>query len=363
MKEELEELRRSIDDCDQQIVHYLTKRSQVVHEVGKLKADKGGTIYDPIREEVVYEKISRMNKGPLPNEALRAIYREIISAAKALEGPTRIAYLGPEATYTNQAALKIFGQSMQYTAVPSIPEIFMMVEKRDADYGVLPIENSTDGIVRHSLDMLVNTKLFIVNQIYMSIEHSLISNESLDSIQVVCSKDQALGQCRDWLLRNLPKAQQRDVASTSLAVQMARDEPGVAAIASSLASEKYGVPIVESNIQDRAENVTRFLVIGKDPAGRLEDGKNRTSIVVSLADRVGALQEALNIFSKHGINLCKIESRPTRQKSWDYFFFIDFIGHYEDAAVQQVLEDLKGKSSFVKWLGSYPNTQLDGGPA
>jgi chorismate mutase/prephenate dehydratase len=363
MKEELEALRKSIDECDQQIVHFLAKRSQVVNEVGKLKANKGGSIYDPTREEVVYEKICALNDGPLPNESLRAIYREIISAAKALEGPTRIAYLGPEATYTNQAALKIFGQSMEYTAVPSIPEIFTLVEKREADYGVLPIENSTDGIVRHSLDMLVNTKLFIVNQIYLSIEHCLISNSPLESIHTVCSKDQALGQCRDWLLRHLPKAQQRDVASTSLAVKMAQNEAGVAAIGSSLASEQYGVPIVEQGIQDRADNITRFLVIGKEPAGRLADGKNRTSIVVSLADRVGALQSALNIFSKYDINLCKIESRPTRQKSWDYFFFIDFIGHYEDAPVQQVLEDLKGKSSFVKWLGSYPNTQFDGGAA
>ncbi|MEQ9825371.1 MAG: prephenate dehydratase [Puniceicoccaceae bacterium] len=358
MNEHLEHLRQSIDACDRELVTILNKRSEVAAEIGRIKAEKGGTIYDPSREEIVYEKVSGLNQGPLSNAALRAIYREIISSAKALEGPTRIAFLGPEATYTNQAALAIFGASMHYTPVGSIPEIFTLVEKGSADYGVLPIENSTDGIVRHSLDMLVNTKLFIVNQVYLDIEHCLISNSPLSEIRVVCSKDQALGQCRDWLLRYLPDALQKEVESTSLAVKMAMGEPGVAAIASALASEKWGVPIVERNIQDRSDNITRFLVIGKDPAKRLGAGKDRTSIVVSLNDEVGALQEALNIFSRHGINLCKIESRPTRRKSWDYFFFIDFIGHFEDTDVQSALEQLRGKSNFVKWLGSYPNTQM-----
>lgn len=358
MSEHLEHLRQSIDACDRELVAILNKRSKVAAEIGRIKAEKGGTIYDPSREEIVYEKVSGLNAGPLPDSALRAIYREIISSAKALEGPTRIAFLGPEATYTNQAALAIFGSSMQYSPVGSIPEIFTLVEKGSADYGVLPIENSTDGIVRHSLDMLVNTKLFIVNQVYLDIEHCLISNSPLNEIRVVCSKDQALGQCRDWLLRHLPEAIQKEVESTSLAVKMAMGEPGVAAIASSLASEKWDVPIVERNIQDRSDNITRFLVIGKEPASRLGSGKDRTSIVVSLNDEVGALQEALNIFSGHHINLCKIESRPTRRKSWDYFFFIDFIGHFEDAEVQLAMEQLREKSNFVKWLGSYPNTQM-----
>jgi len=358
MNEHLEHLRKSIDLCDRDIVAALNKRSGYAAEIGRIKAEKGGAIYDPSREEIVYEKVSGLNQGPLPDLAIRAIYREIISAAKALEGPTRIAYLGPEATYTNQAALAIFGSSMQYDPVGSIPEIFTLVEKGVSDYGVLPIENSTDGIVRHSLDMLVNTKLFIVNQVYLDIEHCLISNSPLNEIRLVCSKDQALGQCRDWLLRNLPEAVQKEVESTSLAVKMAMGEKGVAAIASSLASEKWGVPIVERNIQDRSDNITRFLVIGKEPASPLGGDKDRTSIVVSLKDEVGSLQEALNIFSAHKINLCKIESRPTRRKSWDYFFFIDFVGHFEDPAVQSAIEQLKGKSNFVKWLGSYPNTQM-----
>lgn len=356
MNEKLENLRKEIDLCDKEIVEVLSKRSEIACEIGQLKALEGGSIYDPSREEVVYERISADNPGPLSEKSLRAIYREIISAAKALEGPTKVAYLGPEATYTNQAAIACFGSSMQYQAASCIPEIFNLVEKKEADYGVLPIENSTDGSVRHSLDMLVDTKLFIVNQIYLNIEHCLISNSPLGEIERVCSKDQALGQCRDWLLRKLPGVHQKEVESTSLAVKMAAKEKGVAAIASSLAAEMYGVPIIEHNIQDLSDNITRFLVIGKEPAGRLGDGKDRTSIVVLLKDEVGSLQNALNIFSEHGINLCKIESRPTRRKSWDYFFFIDFIGHYEDAPVQTVIEQLKGKSSLVKWLGSYPNT-------
>lgn len=358
MNNKLEKLRKEIDFCDKEIVEFLGKRSNIACEIGRLKAEKGGAIYDPTREEMVYERIAQKNKGPLSASSLRAIYREIISAAKALEGPTKIAYLGPEATYTNQAAKACFGSSMKYTAVSSIPEIFTLVEKREADYGVLPIENSTDGIVRHSLDMLGETKLFIVNQVYLEIEHCLISNSPLEEIELVCSKDQALGQCRDWLLNKLPGVMQKEVASTSLAVKMAMSEKGVAAIASSLASELYDVPIVERNIQDKSDNITRFLVIGKEPASRLGNGKDRTSLVLLLKDEVGALQQALNIFSEHKINLCKIESRPTRRKSWDYFFFIDFIGHYEDASVKTVMEQLRAKSSFVKWLGSYPNVQM-----
>ena len=355
MNEKLDDLRKEIDLCDKEIVRFLSKRSEIACEIGQLKAQKGGSIYDPSREEIVYQRINAGNPGPLSEQSLRAIYREIISAAKALEGPTRIAYLGPESTFTNQAAIACFGSSMNYQAAVSIPEVFKLVERKEADYGVLPIENSTDGSVRHSLDMLVDTKLFIVNQIYLDIEHCLISNSELKDLHTVCSKDQALGQCRDWLLRRLPNAEQKEVASTTLAVQMAAKQKGVAAIGSSLASEMYGVPIIEHNIQDLSDNVTRFLVIGKEPAGKLGNGKDRTSIVVLLKDEVGSLQSALNIFSEHGINLCKIESRPTRRKSWDYFFFIDFIGHYEDASVQSVIEQLKSKSSLVKWLGSYPN--------
>ncbi|MCG8525573.1 MAG: prephenate dehydratase [Opitutales bacterium] len=354
MNEELEALRKEIDKCDQQIVETLNKRSQVACQIGRIKAEVGGAIYDPSREEKVFGKIEELSGGPLKPDSLRAIYREIISAAKSLEGPAKIAYLGPEASYTNQAALGCFGSSMDYQAVSSIPEIFTLVEKGDADYGVVPIENSTDGIVRHSLDMLVNTHLYIVNQNYLTIEHCLISNSPLEEIEMVCSKDQALGQCRDWLLRHLPGVDQKEVASTSLAVTMAKKDKGVAAIASSLASELYEVPIVQRNVQDRTDNITRFLVIGKEPTKPLGDDQDRTSIVVSLKDEVGALQNALNIFSSHKINLCKIESRPTRQKSWDYFFFIDFIGHYEDASVQRVMDELRSKSSFVKWLGSYP---------
>lgn len=357
MNERLQELRDAIDACDKELVEVLNQRADVAREIGKIKATQGGAVYDPSREEIVFSKINELNDGPLTELSMRSIYREIISAAKSLEGPTRVAFLGPEASYTNQAAMACFGRSMKYEAVSTIPEIFKLVESAEADYGVIPIENSTDGIVRHSLDMLVNTQLFIVNQLYMPIEHCLISKSPLPEIEVVCSKDQALGQCRDWLLRHLPKAKQKEVTSTSLAVTMASAEHGVAAIASQLAADMYGVPVVEKGIQDRSENVTRFLVIGKEPSKPLGGDKDRTSIVMSLADEVGALQRALGIFSSHNINLCKIESRPTRRKSWDYFFFIDFIGHYEDPAVGEVMKELNTCSSFVKWLGSYPNVQ------
>ncbi len=358
MEEDLKKLRKEVDACDQAIVELLNKRANVAYEIGKLKSREGAAIYDPTREEIVYQTVQAKNEGPLPEKALRAIYREIISAAKALEGKTRIAYLGPEASYTHQASMACFGASMEYAPAHTIADIFSIVESGEADYGVIPIENSTDGIVRHSLDMLVSTELFIVNQVYLNIEHSLISHSPLEEITTVCSKDQALGQCRDWLQRHLPQANQMEVESTSLAVKMANEKTGYAAIASELAAELYKVPVVENRIQDKSDNTTRFLVIGKNPAKPLNEGKDRTSIVVSLNDEVGALQAALEVFAAENINLVKIESRPTRRKNWDYFFFIDFVGHYEEPAVQKVLEALKKQSPFIKWLGSYPNTQV-----
>ena len=360
MNDSLETLRNEVDTIDRSLVELLNRRAEVAQRIGHIKSQSGASIYDPTREEIVYERVGQLNNGPLDPRSIRAIYREIISAAKALEGPTRIAYLGPQASFTQQAAMGCFGSSMEYLAVSSIPEIFSLVENRRVHHGVIPIENSTDGIVRHSLDMLVNSDLYIVNQVYLNIEHCLMSRSPLDKIRMVCSKDQALGQCREWLRTNLPNASQKEVESTSLAVLMASKEDGVAAIGSRVASSLYNVPILAQGIQDKSDNVTRFLVIGKEPTGPLGEGRDRTSIVVSLVDRVGALESTLNAFSENGINLCKIESRPTRRKSWDYYFFIDFIGHYQDPQVQKVMESLSAQSPFVKWLGSYPNTQLAG---
>lgn len=351
--------RDAIDAIDQQVVQLLSERVLHASEIGQIKHANGADYYDPTREAQVMEKIARLNPGPLKNRTLQAIYREVISGSIALEKALVIAYLGPEATYTHQAAVRNFGASLEYEAMSTIPDVFAAVERGDADYGVIPIENSTEGAVFHSMDALVESDLHICSQVYLPIEHCLISQSSLDGITEVHSKDQALGQCREWLRRNLPNAQLVDANSTAAAVELAKARPEVAAVASSLAAELYGLSVVERGVQDKLNNVTRFLVIGRTQAKPLGEGRDKTSLVISLKDQSGALESALKPFASRGINLSKIESRPSRREAWEYFFFIDLIGHYQDAAVQAALAELEAHCEFVKWLGSYPNVARD----
>src|SRR5687768_16678144 len=260
-------IREKIDSLDQQLVELLNQRLSLAAEIGKVKRSAGGQVYVAEREDAVLRKVTAQNEGPIKNEALRAIYREIMSAAIALEKPLLIAYLGPEATNTHAAAMKKFGASVDYHAMATVSDIFTAVEKGEADYAVIPIENSTEGSVREALDSFVESDLKIVAQIYLEITHALISATPLEKIEKVLSKDQALGQCRHWLQRHLPHAQLVDAPSTSRAVQMAKGEPGTAAIAGELAAEHYGVPVVERHIQDKADNTTRFFVIGRKASG------------------------------------------------------------------------------------------------
>ncbi len=356
MKEKLQTNREAIDAIDQEVVRLLNARVEHASAIGKIKHANGAEIYDPAREAQVMEKIALLNTGNLNGEALRAIYREVISASIALEQQLTIAYLGPEATYTHQAAIRNFGVSLDYRAMKTIADVFTEVERGDADYGVIPIENSTEGAVFHSMDMLVESDLHICSQVYLPIEHCLISQSPLGEIKEVHSKDQALGQCREWLRRNLPDAQLVDTSSTAHAVKLAKSSRAVAAIASELAAELYTIPVVQRGIQDKADNVTRFLVVGKTQPGALGAGKDKTSLVFSLKDEVGALEKVLESFASRKINLSKIESRPSRRKAWDYYFFIDLVGHKEDSEVQAAFEELQSHCSFVKWLGSYPNS-------
>lgn len=351
----LDKQRKQIDKIDTNIVNLLNQRLTVAHEIGKIKQESGADYYDPAREAEVFKKLTVLNKGPLNQSALNAIYREIISASIALEKELQVAFLGPEATYTHQAVLKNFGVSLKATPMKTISDVFSAVEAGDCDYGVVPIENSTEGAVFHSMDELVESDLKICSQVYLPIEHCLIAHSPLEAIKEVHSKDQALGQCRDWLRRNLPNAELVESYSTASAVEIAAKRSEVAAIASSIAAELNDVPIVQKGIQDNSENVTRFLVIGKTDVRPLGDNHDKTSLVISLKDQSGALEKALMPFAKRGINLSKIESRPSRKKAWDYFFFIDLIGHIQEDLVQEAIEELKDCSSFVKWLGSYPN--------
>jgi len=344
-----------VDALDLKIVQLLNQRVQHAGEIGKIKHANGADYYDPTREAQVMAKVARLNPGPINNRTLQSVYREVISGSIALEKKLVIGYLGPEATYTHQAAIRNFGVSLDYRAIKAIPDVFAEVESGSADYGVVPIENSTEGAVFHSMDMLVESDLHICSQVYLPIEHCLISQSPLDQITEVRSKDQALGQCRDWLRTKLPNANLVDVVSTAEAVCTAKKDAAVAAVASELSAQRYDVPIQARSIQDKDDNVTRFLVIGKTRAKPLGDGRDKTSLVISLKDEPGALEKTLRPFASRGINLSKIESRPSRKKAWDYLFFIDFIGHYEDELTQAALAELEEHCSFVKWLGSYPN--------
>ena len=351
-------LRARIDGLDGEIVALVNRRLALAAEIGRHKRDTGGEIYVPEREDAVLRKVAALNAGPLKPEALQALAREIMSAALALEKPLRIAYLGPEATNSHQAALKKFGASLDYQAFATFADIFTAVEKGEADYGVVPIENSTEGSVRDALDLFVESDLKIVSQVCLGISHCLASRTPWEKIERVYSKDQALAQCRRWLQRRLPHAQPLDAPSTADAVRIARDQPGAAAVASELAAAHHGVPVLERNIQDQPDNTTRFLVIGKKAAGPVGGGRDLSSFLISLGEGAaahsGSLLRMLRPLAERDINLLKIESRPSRRRQWDYYFFIDVAGHHADPAMQAALAELRTFCPLVKWLGSYP---------
>lgn len=354
MKEKLAKIRDQIDDLDRKVVRLLNTRLKCAQKIGELKRGTKGRIYVAEREADVLRRVQAANTGPLKPAALQAIYREIMSAAIALEKPLCIAYLGPEATNTHQAALRKFGSSVDYRPISTIADIFTAVEKGEADFGVVPMENSTQGSVRDSLDLFVETPLKIVAELHQDIDHTLLSNEPLAKIRKVYSKDQALAQCRHWLQRHLPHAQQVDVDSTALGVQIAAKEKGAAAIAPRLAGERYGVPVAAAHIQDLKNNTSRFVFLGREASGSAGSGNDKTSLLVSLHHEPGALLHALAPFNRRKLNLTRIESRPSRLKPWDYIFFLDVTGHYEDPAMQAALKELSRKCPLVKWLGSYP---------
>ena len=354
-KQKIELKRNEIDNVDKKIVDLLNERLSLVQDIGKIKESTGENYYDPSRELKVLDKVISSSSGLIKDSSLKSIFREIISASISLEKDLNIAYLGPEATFTHQAVMKKFGSSLKACSMKTIYDVFTAVESCECHYGVVPIENSTEGIVFHSIDQLVESDLKICSQIFLPIEHCLISNaKTIEEISEVYSKDQALGQCRDWLRRNIPTAKLTEVSSTLSAVQKLNENPKIALIASAIAAEMYNLPILKKGVQDKLDNVTRFLVIGKNNVKSSGAGKDKTSLVFSLNDESGALEKALMPFAKRNINLSKIESRPSRKKAWDYFFFIDIIGHYEDSSVKDAIHELEKSSPFVKWLGSYP---------
>lgn len=354
--EKLGELRKKIDKIDDEMLKLLNQRAKVVLEVGHIKGEKNERFYVPKRELEVIERLTKKNKGPFPNDALRTIIREVMSASLALEKPLKVAFLGPKATFTHMACIKHFGLSADMVPKRNITDVFDDVERGKAMLGVIPIENTTEGVVTHTLDMLVNYDLKIYSEIMLEISHDLMNiSGNLSDIKKIYSHPQAIAQCKHWLMKNLPDVPIFDVDSTARAAQLVCDNPDAAAIASEFAGRLYNLKIVEERIEDNPNNVTRFLVISKDFAERT--GKDKTSIMISIKDKVGALYETMSCFRE--VNLTKIESRPSKKKAWEYLFFIDLDGHYDDPEIAEVLKKLKDYTLEIKILGSYPKGKLE----
>lgn len=349
----LEQLRTQINRLDKKILGLLNQRTRLTLAIGRLKDREGKPVYSPEREVEIYRNLAKINKGPLPNQSLKAIYREIMSSALGLQKKLVVAYLGPQATFTHEAARSKFGSAVEYLSVDNISEIFSAVEKGYADYGVVPIENSIEGAVTHTLDMFIDSPLKVCAEIMLEISHNLLSKEKdINRIKKIYSNPQVFGQCRTWINTNLPNAELVEVSSTAKAVMCAAKEKSSAAIASQLAADLYGLNILARDIEDVPHNVTRFLVISNSYAGRT--GRDKTSVMFSVKDRVGALHDTLKAFKENSINLTKIESRPSKKKAWEYYFFVDFNGHCEETRVKKALGELEKSCMFVKILGSYP---------
>lgn len=345
--------RREIDRIDKKIVGLLNKRANETLNVRKVKRGLKKDIYTPHREKEIYEKVIKENTGPLSEKSMKAIYREIMSGSLSLEKPVRVAYLGPPLTFTNLAALQKFGSSVEYVAASGIGEVFNEVDKGRADYGVVPIENSIEGAVNYTFDMFVTSNLKICSEIYLEISHNLLGrDESLKKIKVIYSHPQVFAQCRSWIEKNIPRAELIEVSSTSKAADVSSKKGGSACIASLLAAKKYGLKALARSIEDSSHNVTRFLVIGTNAAE--PTGCDKTSIMFSVKDRVGVLHDVLVPFKKNRINLTKIESRPSRMRAWEYYFFVDMEGHYKDKKVKKALAGLEKGTRYLKVLGSYP---------
>ncbi|HLN87452.1 MAG TPA: prephenate dehydratase [Candidatus Limnocylindrales bacterium] len=352
--ESVDELRIKIDQIDEKVVNLLNDRAVLAQRIGQTKSLSNQEVYVPQREQDIIHRLAGLSRGPLPYATISSIYREIISGCRSLEAPLKVAYFGAAATYSHLAAKEKFGSSSELRPTASIPEVFQEVSQDRVSFGVVPIENSTEGVVAHTLDCLVESDLRICAEIFLDIHHHLLSQSGrADEVRRIISHPQALAQCRDWLGAHFPNIAVEEVASTAHAALAASKDGNVAAISSALAKEVYGLESVASNIEDRSNNITRFLVIGKmaTKPGR----RDKTSLVFSAKDKPGVLYQMLQPFAKSRINLCKIESRPIKNKPWEYLFFLDLLGHREQPAVKRAIAGLEKNCVFFKILGSYPS--------
>ena len=350
----LEKLRSRVDKIDRQILDLLAARQALALEIGQEKERSGLEVVDLAREQAVIDSLAQQAKYPLTPQAIRAIYREIISAARSIQQPITVGYLGPEGSFCHQAALAFFGKLSGLQPYRSIEDVFLMLEKHKCNMGIVPVENSYQGPVGATLDLLYEYDLKIQGEIFLRIRHCLLSNhETISDLNCLYSHPMALAQCKTWIRENLPGIKIMETPSTSEAARLAKQTPGAAAIGSKIASEIYNLNILVSDIEDRSDNVTRFLVIGEQTPR--PTAKSKTSVLFTLPHRPGALARAISPLAEAGINMTRIESRPLKEKRWEYLFFVDIEGHRNDTQVDKALKLMEGACAYFKDLGSYPS--------
>ncbi len=352
---QLDELRRKVDDIDAKIVRLISERALLARQIGELKKGNNGPLYAPAREAAVFEHVAQLNAGPLPDDVLRAVYREIIGGCLALEKALTVAFLGPEGTFTHMAARANFGQSADYLPVSTIDETFGEVERGRADYAVVPVENSTGGGIHETLTRFLNSPLKVCAEIVQEIHHALMATCKAEQIERVYSRGQVLGQTRHWLQTHMPHAELHEVSSTSVAAKRAAEEANCAAIGNASLAEQHGLRVLFDHIEDYAHNVTRFFVLGKHMSE--PTGDDKTALLCSVKDKVGALHDLLAPFKEHSINMTKIESFPSPDAPFQYYFFIDLLGHPEDATTRRALEQMEAECMTLKVLGGFPRCE------
>ena len=351
----LPEWRKEIDRIDAEILERLNRRASLAQQIGHAKSSARSHYFTPEREHIVFNRLFSLNQGPLDQNAVRAVYREIISSCRALEKPLSVAFLGPEGTFSHLASVAKFGSMSAFVPAESIADVFSQVERNAADYGIVPIENSWAGVVPETLDTFMNSNLRVVSEVYQNIAHNLLTRaDSLEQVTKLYSHFQPLAQCRKWLQNHLPNAQIVEASSTARSAELAAADadPNSAAIATTLAAERTGLPILCEHIEDNPTNRTRFLVLGYNEPE--PTGKDKTSLLFSVHNRSGQLVQALNAFEKYDVNLTMIESRPNKTAAWEYLFYIDAQGHHKDANIAKALQLLNQQSLFARVLGSYP---------
>lgn len=353
MEKLLKPLRDQIDAIDVQLLDLLNRRARVAQEVGHVKNKVDAPVFRPEREAQVLRGIAERNSGPLGNNELQTIFREIMSACRSLEKKVIVAYLGPEGTFSEQAVYQHFGKSINAIPCASIDEVFRAAEAGTADFGVVPIENSTEGAISRTLDLLMQTPLTISSEVSIPIHHNLMTlSGNMDGVRSICAHSQALAQCQGWLNQHYPNIMRQAVASNAEAARLASEDPAVAAIAGEIASQHYGLQVVSAHIQDEPQNRTRFAVIGRKETE--PSGKDQTSLVLSVQNKAGAVYKMLAPLEKFGVSMTRFESRPAKTGAWEYYFFVDIEGHVKEEKIRLALAELKDSVAYFKVLGSYP---------